>query len=84
MKSAWIAVVLALIAASRLKAMEPVAEFVKPPAPSYLVLPPASRDGSMIPSHAPRYSYGWFGVQPRKSWYRHFGYYRDYTQWKWK
>jgi hypothetical protein len=27
------------------------------------------------------YAYGWFGVQPRRHWTRHFGYYRNYTEW---
>jgi hypothetical protein len=27
------------------------------------------------------YAYGWFGAAPRKHWSRHFGYYRNYTQW---
>ena len=27
------------------------------------------------------YSYGWFGAPPRQHWSRHFGYYRNYTQW---
>ncbi len=30
------------------------------------------------------YSYGWFGAQPRQHWSRHFGYYRNYTQWSGK
>ncbi len=30
------------------------------------------------------YAYGWFGAAPRKHWSRHFGYYRDYTQWSGK
>ena len=29
----------------------------------------------------PTYAYGWFGAPPRKHWSRHFGYYRNYTQW---
>ena len=28
------------------------------------------------------YSYGWFGAPPRQHWSRHFGTYRNYTQWK--
>ena len=28
-----------------------------------------------------RYAYGWFGAAPKRHWSRHFGYYRDYTQW---
>ena len=27
------------------------------------------------------YSYGWFGAKPVKQWTRHFGYYRNYTEW---
>lgn len=27
------------------------------------------------------YSYGWFGQKPRPQWSRHFGYYRNYTEW---
>ncbi|MBP89122.1 MAG: hypothetical protein CMJ64_20800 [Planctomycetaceae bacterium] len=27
------------------------------------------------------YSYGWFGAKPRPQWSRHFGYYRNYTEW---
>ncbi len=27
------------------------------------------------------YSYGWFGVRPRRHWTRHFGYYQNYTEW---
>lgn len=51
------------------------------PAP-YLVLPPAPRSAYLLPVNTPRYAYGWFGVQPRHHWSRHFGFYRDYTQWK--
>jgi len=29
----------------------------------------------------PAYSYGYFGVQPRTHVSRHFGYYRNYTEW---
>jgi hypothetical protein len=50
--------------------------------PRYLILPPASGVGYLVPSGAPRYAYGWFGVPPRKTATRHFGYYRNYTQWK--
>ncbi len=28
------------------------------------------------------YAYGWFGAQPDAKWSRHYGYYRNYTQWK--
>lgn len=27
------------------------------------------------------YSYGWFGAKPRPQWSRHFGHYRNYTEW---
>lgn len=27
------------------------------------------------------YSYGWFGATPKPQWTRHFGYYRNYTEW---
>ena len=27
------------------------------------------------------YSYGWFGAKPARQWTRHFGYYRNYTEW---
>jgi hypothetical protein len=27
------------------------------------------------------YSYGWFGAQPHRQWSRHFGHYRNYTEW---
>lgn len=61
--------------------------------PAYLVLkgpiaplpPPqagtSSQPGREIPTGSPGYAYGWFGVQPRQHWSRHFGYYRNYTQW---
>ncbi len=32
-----------------------------------------------VPTQA--YAYGWFGAQPRQHWSRHFGYYRNYTEW---
>jgi hypothetical protein len=60
--------------------------------PAYLVLqtPPAPLPhqptynlypgtGLGVSTHS--YSYGWFGAAPRKHWSRHFGYYRNYTQW---
>jgi hypothetical protein len=37
--------------------------------------------GIAYPVAPPTYAYGWFGVQPRRHWSRHFGYYRNYTQW---
>ncbi|MFV1968236.1 MAG: hypothetical protein ACC628_22665 [Pirellulaceae bacterium] len=27
------------------------------------------------------YSYGWFGVQPRRHWSRHTGYYGNFREW---
>jgi len=27
------------------------------------------------------YAYGWFGANPRPQWSRHFGYYRNYSEW---
>ena len=60
--------------------------------PSYLILrgPVASHPhhtsqgyypgyGYAVQPHA--YSYGWFGAQPTRQWTRHFGYYRNYTEW---
>ncbi len=49
--------------------------------PQYLVVPPAQGFGYTTVSPAPRYAYGWFGAAPRYHASRHFGYYRDYTQW---
>lgn len=49
--------------------------------PQYLVLPPSHGLGYATPSAAPRYAYGWFGMAPRHHASRHFGYYRDFTQW---
>ena len=60
--------------------------------PAYLVLEaPAApipqrpshsgHPGREIPVATQAYAYGWFGVQPRQHWSRHFGYYRNYTQW---
>lgn len=37
--------------------------------------------GMVQPVQTSGYSYGWFGVQPRRHWSRHFGYYRQYTEW---
>jgi hypothetical protein len=54
-----------------------------PVSPRYLVLPADMGIGHLVPSGTPHYAYGWFGVPPRKtSWTRHFGHYRNYTQWK--
>jgi hypothetical protein len=56
---------------------------VAPVSPSYLILAPASGASHLAPTGTPRYAYGWFGVPPRKTnWTRHFGYCRNYTQWK--
>jgi hypothetical protein len=59
------------------------AEDAKTVVPTPHMIPPhATGVRYLTPYHAPRYAYGWFGAHPRESWYRHFGYYRDYTQWK--
>jgi hypothetical protein len=50
----------------------------------YVILGPPSAHAAGnygIRVTAPTYAYGWFGVQPRRHWSRHFGYYRNYTQW---
>ena len=62
--------------------------------PGYLVLggtaarpvhgqdaPRISNTGVVYPVVTQTYAYGWFGAQPRRHWSRHFGYYRNYTQW---
>ena len=60
--------------------------------PSYLILrvPTAavphhpahgSYPGNGLAVEATPYAYGWFGAQPRRHWSRHFGYYREYTEW---
>ncbi len=62
--------------------------------PSYLILgaPMADTDdrhrqrqtvypGVGVGVTAPTYNYGWFGAAPQRQWSRHFGYYRNYTQW---
>ena len=60
--------------------------------PSYLILrapvaaQPHHPHGSYHPGYGygvqtPTYSYGWFGARPRRQWYRHFGYYRNFTEW---
>ena len=91
MKSALLAVVAAAFLSSTLAAEELVAgnevvaaSVVAPPPPRYIVLPPSGAYGSFTPSDPPRYAYGWFGAQPRQTWFRHFGYYRNYTQWRLK
>jgi len=60
--------------------------------PSYLILraPVAPVPHHPRPGHnpgygygvqTPAYSYGWFGAKPHRQWTRHFGYYRNYTEW---
>ena len=62
------------------------------PRPSYLILrvptAPVPRHpahghypGNALAVEATPYAYGWFGAQPRRHWSRHFGYYREYTEW---
>lgn len=64
--------------------------------PAYLILrAPASIEGKH--HHEQRYypgkrygvstktyAYGWFGAQPKKKGSRHFGYYRNFTQWSFR
>ena len=59
--------------------------------PSYLILrAPAPRPHHPSHGYYPgygygvetrTYSYGWFGAKPHPQWSRHFGYYRNYTEW---
>ena len=57
--------------------------------PSYLLLrqatEPASHPGIAVGRpvdvRAQGYAYGYFGAAPRTHGERHFGYYRNYTQW---
>jgi hypothetical protein len=58
--------------------------------PTYLILraPTASHEHRPVynPGYGygvqtPRYSYGWFGAHPHPQWSRHFGFYRNYTEW---
>jgi hypothetical protein len=61
--------------------------------PPYLVLraPPLTPDAQhaghrrpsaqIVPLEASPYAYGWFGARPGWHWSRHFGYYRNYTEW---
>ena len=60
--------------------------------PSYLILRgpvaphPHHTDQGRYPGYGyavqpQAYSYGWFGAKPAKQWTRHFGYYRNYTEW---
>jgi hypothetical protein len=41
----------------------------------------ASSPGVAVTVEAQPYAYGWFGAQPRRHMTRHFGYYRNYTEW---
>lgn len=55
-----------------------------PPAPArhphhHAPPPPPSAYG--IVEETRPYAYGWFGAQPKPQWSRHFGYYRNYTEW---
>jgi len=43
--------------------------------------PRVSNTGVAYPVVTQTYAYGWFGAQPRRHGSRHFGYYRNYTQW---
>jgi hypothetical protein len=81
MRFAFLAILAAALTSSTLAACEPVS-LAAPP--QYIVLPADAGSAYVIPSNKPRYAYGWFGAQSRTSWSRHFGYYRNYTQWKWK
>ena len=58
--------------------------------PTYLILraPRANHAHAPVynPGHGygvqtPAYSYGWFGTHSRPQWSRHFGFYRNYTEW---
>ena len=59
--------------------------------PAYLVLRraespgknhhPGAADVSLYDARASGYAYGWFGAAPRSHASRHFGYYRNFTQW---
>ena len=59
--------------------------------PSYLLLRraespgnhyrPGHADAAMYDARASGYAYGFFGTAPRSHASRHFGYYRNYTQW---
>jgi hypothetical protein len=59
--------------------------------PSYLLLrraespgnryAPGHYDAAMYDARTSGYAYGFFGVAPRSHASRHFGYYRNYTQW---
>ena len=60
--------------------------------PTYLLLGTPYSEGGRKPSRGDypgygqrlqtsTYSYGWFGVQPRRHWSSHYGYYRQYREW---
>jgi hypothetical protein len=59
--------------------------------PSYLMLrrpespgkhyQPGYKDAAMLDARTSGYAYGFFGVPPRSHASRHFGIYRNYTQW---
>ena len=64
--------------------------------PTYMVLRPQAKE-SPHPQYYERYpgqannvtaqgyAYGWFGAHaPRPHWSRHFGYYRNFTEWSGK
>jgi hypothetical protein len=85
MKTLRVALLLALSAVG-------VAGMAAAQPPSYLILRAPTVPATQHPSQSyyqgygyfvqPRtYSYGWFGVKPHPQWSRHFGYYRNYTEW---
>ncbi len=42
---------------------------------------PGRTDAAMLDARTSGYAYGFFGVAPRSHASRHFGYYRNFTQW---
>jgi len=78
-----------LIPAGSAPAQSPPAR--QPSAPSYWTLAaPQVRQGNHThrfypgyarPVQTQTYAYGWFGVQPRRHWSKHYGYYGNFTQW---
>jgi hypothetical protein len=64
-------------------AAEPPPYLLLTPPHAELEARPAEVDGrgTHYPRHASRYAYGWFGAHARRHWARHFGYYRNYTEW---
>jgi hypothetical protein len=42
---------------------------------------PGKPPAAMQPTRSYGYAYGWFGAAPRQHAARHFGYYRNYTEW---